>query len=296
MAAVKTRGSAGSKAKTIPLDKIRLDGDTQSRKELDEDVIKEYTGLIEDGVEFPPLDVVFDGSSYWLVDGFHRRWAAVKAKVKTFKCKVVQGTREDARWLSYGCNKDHGLPRTNEDKVKAVLAALKHPKANGKSDRQIAEHVGVSHMTVKRHRPTVTELQSDIRTGRDGRTINTANIGQNQKAEAIARAAANGTKSGAVASSGAVANPTTPAAAPAKSSDPIGDACTHEADEDGDCKKCGCPMGPDWKALLQTIVECRRAADTTNVSCGRKGQFNSHFQDTCGILDDIVRDWRKMPK
>ena len=29
----------------------------------------------------------------------------------------------------------------------------------------------------------------------------------------------------------------------AVSADPIGDACTHEADEDGDCKKCGCPMG-----------------------------------------------------
>ena len=254
-------------------------------------------------MEFPPLDVVFDGANYWLVDGFHRRWAAVKAKVKTFKCKVVQGTREDARWLSYAANRDHGLMRKNEDKKKAVIGALKHPKGANKADSKIAEHVGVDHKTVAKYR---AELESsweipkiDSRTVTRGGTTyeqNTANIGQTQKAEALARAAANGTKSGAVASSGAVANPPTPAAAPVLSDDPIGDACTHEADEDGDCKKCGCPMGPNWKALLQTIVECRRAADTTNVACGRKGQFNSQFQDTCGILDDIVRDWRKVAK
>lgn len=50
----------------------------------------------------------------------------------------------------------------------------------------------------------------------------------------------------------------------------------------------------DWKWLLDAVVECRRRADTMNVQSGKKGQFNSQFQDTCGILDDIVRDWRKV--
>jgi len=60
--------------------------------------------------------------------------------------------------------------------------ALKHPHGAKKSDRQIAEHVGVSHDMVSRYRKqlelTVTELQSPERTGRDGRTINIANIGK----------------------------------------------------------------------------------------------------------------------
>jgi len=44
------------------------------------------------------------------------------------------------------------------------------------SDRQIAEHVGVSAPMVGKHRKeletTVKDLQSESRTGRDGRTIN----------------------------------------------------------------------------------------------------------------------------
>ena len=54
------------------------------------------------------------------------------------------------------------------------------------------------------------------------------------------------------------------------------------------------PAEPDWKGLLQTIVEARRFADGVNVLTGRRGQFNDQFQTTCGILDDIVRDWRKV--
>jgi ParB-like chromosome segregation protein Spo0J len=129
--------------------------------------------------------VVFDGAEYWLVDGFHRRWAAVKAKVKQFKCRIVQGTREDARWLSYSVNIEHGLRRTNEDKKKAVVAALKHPKGATMSDGKIAEHVGVSDRMVAKYRqhaqPTPKDSESPTRTGRDGRTTNTANIGSKRK-------------------------------------------------------------------------------------------------------------------
>lgn len=172
---------AGSK-RTISLNKIRLDGDTQSRLSLDENVIHEYSALMEAGQEFPPLLVVFDGADYWLVDGFHRRWAAIKTKLEKLKCLVVEGTRETARWMSYAVNKDHGLPRTNEDKKKAVIAALKHPQGTKKSDTAIAEHVGVDVKTVGKYRAQIQSTmeipESTERTGRDGRTINTANIGK----------------------------------------------------------------------------------------------------------------------
>lgn len=138
------------------------------------------------GQQFPPLLVVFDGAEYWLVDGFQRRWAAIKAKIEKFKCLVIEGTREDARWLSYGANKDHGLPRTNDDKKNAVLAALKHPKGAKKSDGQIAEHVGVSDRMVNKYRAelevTSKLSESPKRTGRDGRTTNTTNIGRKKRA------------------------------------------------------------------------------------------------------------------
>ena len=68
---------------------------------------------------------------------------------------------------------------------RAVKAALMHPQGSGKSDRQIAAHVGVDHQTVANWRAKLTgEIrQSDVRTGRDGRTINTANIGRRPEAQ-----------------------------------------------------------------------------------------------------------------
>lgn len=187
MAAVKTQGIRSSRTKTLPLKKIRLDGDTQSRLSLSDELIHQYAALMKDGHIFPPLLVVFDGADYWLVDGFHRRWSAIKAGIDKLKCEIVEGTREDARWLSYGVNKDHGLPRTNEDKKKAVIAALKHPTGAKKSDTAIAAHVGVDQKTVLKYRQhlevTKEVPKSPERTGRDGRTINTENIGKSKAPE-----------------------------------------------------------------------------------------------------------------
>jgi hypothetical protein len=189
MAKVKTPDTAGSRSKTLQVSQIRLDGDTQSRIELNDAIVKEYSDLAKDGHEFPPLSVTFDGSDYWLWDGFHRRFAYVKAGVEKAKCLVIDGTREDARWFSYGANKDHGLPRSNDDKRRAVIAALKHPNGEKKSDSQIAEHVGVGQPMVSRYRKELESTQSinksTERTGRDGRTINTENIGKRDEEKRI---------------------------------------------------------------------------------------------------------------
>lgn len=185
MEAVRNRGLSGSRPKSLELKKIRLDGDTQSRQELNEDVIKEYADLMAEGVEFPPLGVVFDGSSYWLWDGFHRRFAAIRSKLDKFKCFVADGTREDARWLSYGANKDHGLARNNEDKAKAVIAALKHPKGAKLSDTKLAEHVGVTDKTVAKYRDKL-ETSSEI-PKIDTREVTRGGVTYEQKTSAIGK-------------------------------------------------------------------------------------------------------------
>jgi len=132
---------------TLPLSKLRTDGGTQPRSVLDFAVIEEYVEAMEAGVKFPPVDVFFDGSEYWLADGFHRVRAVAGAElgveVDEIACNV-----EDARWFSYAANKANGLYRSYEDKHRAIKAALNHPAAAGKSDRQIADHIGVSDKTV----------------------------------------------------------------------------------------------------------------------------------------------------
>lgn len=168
---------------TVRLTEIRTDGGTQPRAQLDLAIIAEYAEAMANGANFPPVVVFYDGEDYWLADGFHRISAAQQLGLADIDTDVRQGTLQDAQWYSYSVNQAHGLRRSNPDKRHAVEAALSHPYAADKSDREIADHCGVSHMLVNNIRnelkSTVNFLQSDTRTGRDGRTYNTANIGHN---------------------------------------------------------------------------------------------------------------------
>lgn len=134
---------------TLPIDKIRTDGGTQPRAAIDFAAVDDYTDAMQEGVKFPPVVVFYDGSDYWLADGFHRCKAAFGAGMDEIACDVHQGTREDAQWYSFSANKTHGLRRTNDDKQRAVKAALKHPTGAGKSNREIGRHVGVDEATVR---------------------------------------------------------------------------------------------------------------------------------------------------
>lgn len=161
---------------------IRMDGGTQPRAEIDDAVATEYFERMLAGDQFPPVIVFHDGAAYWLADGFHRVKAAGGAGRTTIEADVRQGTQEEARWFSYSVNASHGLRRTREDARRQVLAALGHPLGAGMSNEQIAKHVGVSAPTVAKVRSalglTLKSLESTTRTGADGRTINTANIGR----------------------------------------------------------------------------------------------------------------------
>jgi transposase-like protein len=167
----------------LNLEQIRIDGGTQPRAVLQQDVILEYRERMEQGANFPPPTVFFDGQEYWLADGFHRFAAILRAfPAQPLECDVRQGTLQDAQWFSYSANQSHGLRRTNEDKQRAVRAALAHCQAANLSNCQIAKHCGVDEGTVRKYREpmqTTSEVpKSTPRTGRDGRTINTTNIGK----------------------------------------------------------------------------------------------------------------------
>ena len=172
----------------LPINRIRLDGGTQPRAAINEEYVAQLMADLEADVKLPPVDVFHDGTDYWLADGFHRYHAHSRAGYGHIDAKVHQGTQADAQWFSFGANRAHdaaGLRRTNDDKRRAVLAALAHPKAEAMSNRLIAEHVGVSEATVRGYRAamesTAQNAQSTPRTGRDGRTIDTSNIGKTRK-------------------------------------------------------------------------------------------------------------------
>jgi len=165
----------------IKLSSIRLDGGTQPRAELREEVIAEYAEDMRDGAVFPPVVLFFDGATYWLADGFHRVKAAFRAGRDTIRAEVRQGTRRDAVLYSVGVNADHGVRRTNADKRRAAMTLLNDEEWTKWSDREIARRARVHHQMVSRLRAELHLDDHPDRTAERGGivyTINTANIGQ----------------------------------------------------------------------------------------------------------------------
>lgn len=165
----------------LDINSIRKDGGTQPRQKLNSGVVREYSEAMKAGAQFPPVDVFYDGSDYWLADGFHRVRAAFAAERQQLEATVHQGTLADAQWFSFGANATNGLYRSNEDKQRAIQSALKHPKSQGLSDQQIARHVGVDPKTVATWRERISGNSRDgVRTAtRNGKTydIDVTNIG-----------------------------------------------------------------------------------------------------------------------
>jgi hypothetical protein len=237
------------------------------RMDLDPDLIWEYAEAYQAKAKFPPLVVFYDGTDYWLVDGFHRWHAARKAEVKSHRCEVHQGTREDARWYSYAANQTHGLRRSNADKRKAVLAALRHPKGVKLSDNQIASHVGVAQSTVTKYRGELESTnridKSPTRTGRDGRTINTSRIGKGGTTTAVAKEAVCPNCKGS------------------------------EVDEDGDCATCREPdVGESGPRCSQKASEnALRKVIVAGIDEWWSGCFGSESVSIAAVLKSVAEEY-----
>jgi uncharacterized protein (DUF1015 family) len=72
---------AGSKGKRIPLAAIK-DGGAQMRVEMHPTTVHDYADDMLAGAVFPPVIIYFDGTDYWLADGYHRVEAARKISLK----------------------------------------------------------------------------------------------------------------------------------------------------------------------------------------------------------------------
>jgi hypothetical protein len=147
----------------LKLEQIRIDGGTQPRVEMNEEVIADYAEQIRSGTLFPPVKVFFDGAAYWLADGFHRYHAHRRIGRDTMVADVQDGGLRDAILHSVGANTEHGLRRTNADKRKAIETMLNNTivatdeDGNPLSDNDVAHKCHVS-------QPFVSKLRKEIHT------------------------------------------------------------------------------------------------------------------------------------
>jgi hypothetical protein len=153
----------------INLDTILTKG-LQTREGTNPDTVAAYAEIYRAGGSMPPIVVFSDGGdAFYLADGHHRVAGARKAKLEEIEGLIKKGDRRDALWYATAANAQHGLPRTNEDKRRAVTLILADEEWRTYSDAQIAEHAKVSDRLVAKVRKEVG-AESATRKGKDGKT------------------------------------------------------------------------------------------------------------------------------
>ncbi len=157
--------------KDLLLEKIDIYGGTQARVATNDEAISSYADAMLEGAQFPPVEVYYDGSKYWLADGFHRFLAAQRNDFESIAAKVYEGSRTDALRHALGANSTNGIYRSNADKRNACEIALE--EWPNMSNAVIAELCKVSPDLVRRCR---LEMERDNRidspvhvTGKDGK-------------------------------------------------------------------------------------------------------------------------------
>jgi len=172
--------------KTLNLAVLRLDGETQARLALSQEKVQEYAALMEDGEEFRPVEAFFDGSDYWLADGFHRYFATKANKKTSIAVTIHNGTLEEAQLFAFSANKGHGLHMSAIDIRHCIVRMLEHPVWGGWSNAAIAKHVGTSKMTVGRVKAAMSEPEEStekkyVNKHGQKQTMKTTNIGRKAK-------------------------------------------------------------------------------------------------------------------
>ena len=116
----------------LALYKIRIDGNTQARIKLNQDVVNEYAEHLKDGDKFPPMVVYHDGADYWLADGFHRYFAYKLNKETMVEVETIAGTVEDAQEYSFSANQGskRGLSNSPEDNRSIIIRMIMLPIYN----------------------------------------------------------------------------------------------------------------------------------------------------------------------
>lgn len=130
--------------KELELKQIRLDGGTQVRASIKEEAVMRYATDLEGGAVFPPMRVFYDGTDYWLSDGFHRYHAALRIGIQSFLCEVDIGTPRDALFYGSTANNLHGQPMDNADKRKITMIFVEDFEWGQWSNSEIARQLHVS--------------------------------------------------------------------------------------------------------------------------------------------------------
>lgn len=153
----------------VEISRIKEDVATQSRQDVNPDVVSEYAQLMGEKVNFPPIILFWDGENFYLGDGWHRYYATKQNKREWIRADVRLGTKRDAILYSCSANKSHGLRMSNADKRKAVTLLLQDEEWKQWSNREIARRCGCNEKMVRRIRDELGARVSEVKCEQGGK-------------------------------------------------------------------------------------------------------------------------------
>lgn len=141
----------------LALSEIRKHPDLQRRNVLggtavDMEKVHVYCEVAKSGVEFPPVECIYDSEYYWLYHGYHRVRMAELLKWPSIKAIVRPGTFRDAYFLSLHANVENGTELPRNVRLKNLEAMMNDEEWSQFTDSVIALHCGVDRDTVRKYR------------------------------------------------------------------------------------------------------------------------------------------------
>lgn len=146
----------------IKIGVLKTDG-LQTRAKLSHGDVGAYAQQMGDGVTFDPITVFFDGTDYYVADGFHRIEAHRRLCKEEIEADVRDGNRTDALRHALGANARHGRKLTGADmwhKLEIAWANRLELFGGEPSHELLARTCAVSVKTVQRFHKRISTMDS----------------------------------------------------------------------------------------------------------------------------------------
>ena len=109
---------------SVKISDIAVTTETQVREKICQKTVDEYAQAMQDGTNFPPIELIDEGLFYFIADGHHRYEAAKKLGQESIEANVKQGNLRDALLIGLSENNKHGLRLSIGDRRRMVSILL----------------------------------------------------------------------------------------------------------------------------------------------------------------------------
>jgi FtsZ-binding cell division protein ZapB len=134
----------------VKLADICTDSKTQVRESVNQEKVNEYTSLLQEGVEFDPIELYNDGAKIHISSGWHRYLAHRSAGLTEIAAIVHVGTESDAFFNGIPANGPSPIPYNNLDYIKQLRRFQEDEERSQWSVSQKAKWMHCSRTTVNR--------------------------------------------------------------------------------------------------------------------------------------------------